>query len=147
MVSRPTGVELSTESDKCFEEFQEVFTACMVTRARARAQVEGSSGVPVTFSKLFIPELPAPLSVGKVIEAQKDETTLKKYFSMVLDNQGVEHDYFVRGGMLLRSWLPFAGTDVTGQVMQVVMPEKYHDLVLKATHGENIRTFLCKENV
>ena len=31
-VVRPTGVELSIESDKCFEEFPEVFTACAVTR-------------------------------------------------------------------------------------------------------------------
>ena len=83
-VVRPTGVELSIESDKCFEEFPEVFTACAVTRAMARAQVEGSSGVPGTLSKLFIPELPAPLSVDKVVEAQKNDTTLEKYFAIVL---------------------------------------------------------------
>ncbi|CAL8348911.1 unnamed protein product [Boreogadus saida] len=34
----PTGVELSVESDKCLKEFPEVFTACAVTRAMARAQ-------------------------------------------------------------------------------------------------------------
>ena len=41
-----------------------MFTACAVTRAMARAQVEGSSGVPGTLS---------PLSVDEVVEAQKND--------------------------------------------------------------------------
>ena len=83
--------------------------------------------------------------MDKVVEAQKNDTTLEKYFAMTVDNQGVEHDYFVQDGLLLRRWLSFAGTDVTGRVVQVVMPEKYRDLVLKATHGEISRHFGVKK--
>ncbi|CAL8237787.1 unnamed protein product [Boreogadus saida] len=97
----PTGVELSVESDKCLKEFPEVFTACAVTRALARAQVEGSSGVPVTLAKGFIPVLPAPLSVDGVIEAQKEDATLEGCFAMIVDDQGVEHDCFVQDGLPL----------------------------------------------
>ncbi|CAL8298609.1 unnamed protein product [Boreogadus saida] len=107
----PTGVELSVESDKCLKEFPEVFTACAVTRAMARAQVEGSSGVPVTLAKVFIPELPAPLSVDKVIEAQKKDTTLERYFAMIVDDQGVEHDCFVQDG------LPLGGANEVGSCL------------------------------
>ena len=110
VVRRPTGVELSVESDKCLKEFPEVFTACAVTRALARAQVEGSSGVPVTLAKGFIPVLPAPLSVDGVIEAQKEDATLEGCFAMIVDDQGVEHDCFVQDG------LPLGGT-ASGQVV------------------------------
>ena len=65
-----TGVLLSPETDKCLEDFPEVFTACAVTRAMAHAQVEKPSDVSGTLSKLFIPDLPAPLSVDQVIDAQ-----------------------------------------------------------------------------
>ena len=83
--------------------------------------------------------------MDKVVEAQKNDTTLEKYFALVVDNQGVEHDYFVQDGLLLRGWLPLAGTDVTGQVVQVVMPEKYCDLVLKATRGKTSGHFGVKK--
>ncbi|XP_059926095.1 uncharacterized protein LOC132471091 [Gadus macrocephalus] len=110
VVSRPTGGELSVESDECSEEFPKVFTACAVTRAVARAQVEDSSGVPVVLAKMVIPVLPAPLSVDGVIEAQKEDATLEGCLSMIVDDQGVERDYFIQDG------LPLAGT-ASGQVV------------------------------
>ena len=55
---------------------------------------------------------------------------------MATDTQSVDHGYFVQNGLLLRRWLPHAGADVAGQVLQVVMPAVYRELVLKAAHGE-----------
>lgn len=104
-----TGVLLSPESDKCLEDFPEVFTACAVTRSMAHAQVEKPSDVSGTLSKLFIPDLPAPLSVDQVIDAQENDTTLEKYVAMATDNQIVGHGYFVLNGLLLRRCLPQAG--------------------------------------
>ncbi|KAK0130706.1 hypothetical protein N1851_034660 [Merluccius polli] len=140
-----TGQLRSPESDKCLEECPEVFTACAVTRAMARAQVEKPADNYGSLSKLFIPDLPSPLSADKVSDAQKSDPTLEKYFAMATDSQSVDHGYFVQNGLLLRKWLPHADTDVAGQVLQVVIPEEYRELVLKAAHGETSSHFGVKK--
>ena len=69
------------EPDKCLLDFPEVFTACAVTRAMARAQTEKSCDVSKTgAAKVFVPELPAPLSVrvdSEIIGAQKNGPSLE----------------------------------------------------------------------
>lgn len=75
LVSPPpvvTDVPLPLEKpDKCLQDFPEVFTACAVTRAMARAQIRSpSDGSNMFVSGLFIAELPAPLSYDELVEAQ-----------------------------------------------------------------------------
>ena len=64
VVSRPTGVELSVESDKCSEGFSEVFTACAV--------VVHTQSVGTPFEHLIIDCVgPRPES-GSGIELMRD---------------------------------------------------------------------------
>lgn len=127
----------SVEPDKCLKDFPEVFTACAVTRAMARAQTVKPSDVSKASAvKVFVPDLPAPLSLSEVIEAQKNDCTLEKYFALASGDDNIDHGYLIQNGLLLRRWSPRADNDVADQVLQVVMPVKYREVVLKAAHGE-----------
>ncbi|KAK0135992.1 Retrovirus-related Pol polyprotein from transposon 412 [Merluccius polli] len=122
------------EPDKCLQDFPEVFTACAVTRAMARAQVESPSDVSkMSVAGLFVPELPASLSYDELVEAQGKDQSLEKFFALAASDPG--KGYLVQNGVLLRKWLFCADPDVADQVMQVVVPDKYRDLVLKTAHG------------
>lgn len=125
----------SAESDKNLQDFPEVFTACAVTRAMSRAQSEKPSDASKTKLKLYIPELPASLSRSEMIDAQKDDLGLRKYFDLASD-LSMDNNYCVQNGLLLRRWSPFATLEVADPVLQVVVPEKYRNLVLKTAHGE-----------
>ncbi|KAL0147780.1 hypothetical protein M9458_056923, partial [Cirrhinus mrigala] len=122
------------EPDKCLQDFPEVFTACAVTRAMARAQVESPSDVSkMSVSGLFVPELPVPLSYDELVEAQGKDQGLEKFFALAAT--GPDKGYLVQNGLLLRKWSSCVDPDVADQVMQVVVPDKYRDLVLKTAHG------------
>ena len=127
----------SEEPDKCLVDFPEVFTACAVTRAMARAQTEKASDVSKTgAAKVFVPELPTSLSPNEIINAQKNDHSLEKYFALASGSDKADHGYLMQNGLLLRRWSPHVDTDVAGQVLQVVMPVEYRDLVLKTAHGD-----------
>ncbi|KAK0153503.1 Retrovirus-related Pol polyprotein from transposon 412 [Merluccius polli] len=138
LVSPPPVVTVAplplAEPDKCLQDFPEVFTACAVTRAMARAQVESPSDVSkMSVAGLFVPELPASLSYDELVEAQGKDQSLEKFFALAAADPG--KGYLVQNGVLLRKWLFCADPDVADQVMQVVVPDKYRDLVLKTAHG------------
>lgn len=136
-VVMPSVAMPSVEPDKCLKDFPEVFTACAVTRAMAHAQTVKPSDVSKACAvKVFVPDLPAPLSPSEVIEAQKNDCTLEKYFALASGDDNVDHGYLIQNGLLLRRWSPRADNDVADQVLQVVMPVKYREVVLKAAHGE-----------
>lgn len=148
LVSPPpvvTVVPLSLEEpDKCLQVFPEVFTACAVTRAMARAQIGSPSDVSnMSVSGLFIPELPAPLSYDELVEAQGKDQSLEKYFALAAADPG--KGYLVQNGLLLRRWSSCVDPDVADQVMQVMVPDKYRDLVLKTAHGKESGHFGVKK--
>lgn len=58
-----------------------MFTACAITRAMAQALVEKPSDVSGPLSKVFLPESPAPLFANKIVDAQKNDTTLENFRS------------------------------------------------------------------
>lgn len=62
--------------------------------------------------QIFIPQLPAPLSRSDIVEAQKSDQSLQKYFDLTADHN-LDRCYFVKDGLLLRRWSPNAGTDET----------------------------------
>ncbi|KAK0134480.1 Retrovirus-related Pol polyprotein from transposon 412 [Merluccius polli] len=127
-------VTSSVQTDGCLRDFPEVFTACAVTRAMARVQNAAPSEVSRdTVARLFIPEVPAPLSCAEVIEAQKNDDGLKKYFALALDDCNSDHGYCVQNGLLFRR--PCADNDVADGVMQLVMPDKFRALALQTAHG------------
>lgn len=102
-----------------------------------RAQtVKPSDASKASAVKVFVPDLPAPLSPSEVIEAQKNDRNLEKYVALASGDDNVDHGYLIQNGLLLRRWSPRADNDVADQVLQVVMPVKYRELVLKAAHGE-----------
>ncbi|KAK0150990.1 Pro-Pol polyprotein [Merluccius polli] len=109
-----------------FSRFPRVFTACAVARAMARAQTKKPSDVSKTgAAKVFVPELPAPLSSSEIIKAQKNDQSLEKYFALASGSDKADH-----------GWSPHVDTDVADQVLQVVIPVEYRDLVLKTAHGD-----------
>ncbi|KAK0146674.1 Retrovirus-related Pol polyprotein from transposon 412 [Merluccius polli] len=127
----------SAEPDKCLLDFPGVFTACAVTRAMARAQTEKPSDVSKTgAAKVFVPELPAPLSSSEIIKAQKNDQSLEKYFALASGRDKADHGYSIQNGLLVCRWSPHVDTDVADQVLQVVIPVEYRDLVLKTAHGD-----------
>ena len=130
-------VSASAEPDKCLLDFPEVFTACAVTRAMARAQTEKPSDVLRTgAAKVFVPELPVPLSSSETIKAQKNDQSLEKYFALAYGSDKANHGYSIQNGLLVRRWSPHIDTGGADQVLQVVMPVEYRDLVLKTAHGD-----------
>ena len=134
------------EPDKCLTDFPEVFTACAVTRAMARAQAANPSEVSKnTSAQVFIPHFPAPLSRKDIVDAQKYDQNLQKYLAFTADDKHLDHGYFVLDGLLLRRWSPTADTEVADQVMQAVMPEKYREVALKTAHGETSGHFGVKK--
>ncbi|KAK0132100.1 Retrovirus-related Pol polyprotein from transposon 412 [Merluccius polli] len=132
------------ESDVSQKDFLDVFTACAVTCAMARKQDAESSEVSKnTSARIYIPQLPESLSRSDIAEAQNDQS-LKKYFELAADDS-LEHGYIVNDCLLLRRWSPTADTDMRGQVLQVVMPEKFREVVLQTAHGEAAGHFGVKK--
>ncbi|XP_061744139.1 uncharacterized protein LOC133543542 [Nerophis ophidion] len=145
LVSSPpvvTPVPLSVEEpDACCQEFPEVFTACAVTRAMSRTQAQSSDvskSVPI-----FVPELPEPLSCQDLIEAQKNDQSFEKYFALASTDPTM--GYFIQNGVLLHTWLPGVDPEVAGQVIQVMVPDKYRDLILRTAHGAESGHFGVKK--
>ena len=94
----------------------------------ARAQTEKASDVSKTgAAKVFVPELPTSLSPNEIINAQKNDHRLEKYFALASGSDKAHHGYLMQNGFLV----PHVDTDVAGQVLQVMMPVEYRDLVLK----------------
>lgn len=73
-----------------------------------------------------------------IIEAQKNDEELTEVLNAALsegDARSAKSGYFTTDGLLVRKWLP-SDNDVEEPVLQVVIPRKYCDLVLRSAHGE-----------
>lgn len=71
-------------------------------------------------------------------------TSLQKYFALTANDKNLDHGYFESDGLLLRRWSPTADTEVADQVMQVVMPEKFCEVVLKTAKKKIKRKYDLK---
>ena len=123
---------LSEEPD-CANEFPDVFTACAVTRARGRTQEAEETEIQ---SCQILPVLPSSLPRTELIEAQGNDEELTELLGAALADGliSAKRGYFTVDGLLVRKWLP-SDNDVVEPVLQVVIPRKYRNLVLRSAHG------------
>uniref|UniRef100_A0A674PAM1 Gypsy retrotransposon integrase-like protein 1 n=1 Tax=Takifugu rubripes TaxID=31033 RepID=A0A674PAM1_TAKRU len=124
----------SLEFDECAQEFPSVFTSCALTRAKAKIEAERKP--PRKEPTAFVPVLPPSLHRDDVVAAQKEDASLSELWASVTGEGSSESAYRVQNGLLLREWSPPAHRDVADPVMQVVVPRKLRDLVLKTAHGD-----------
>lgn len=84
-------------------------------------------------------DFPLSLFHSELLQEQQSDSSLKEMFERVLSSTTVSSaatGYFVQNGLLFRKWLG-VGTDCVGNaVFQLVVPAKFHPLVLKVAHDE-----------
>ncbi len=124
--------------------FPEVFTACAVTRAMARADVshDFEAGNEKHEAELCAFSLSdAPLSVSRVdlTVEQRADPSLSALFEQVLPAEEVKDSsrgYFIHNEVLVRKWVPHGDSFIGDPVIQVVVPAKFRESVLKLAHDD-----------
>lgn len=123
--------------------FPEVFTACAVTRAMARE--EAGSGVcklknnedKVSVPMFSLSDFPRSVSQDDLKREQKADLSLKSLFEQVGTDAQIESSargYFLNDGLLVRKWVPHGENFVGDPIVQIVLPEKFRESVLKVAH-------------
>ncbi|KAI2656583.1 Zinc finger and SCAN domain-containing protein 25 [Labeo rohita] len=117
--------------------------SCVVTRSKTKMMDDENVNlcdtcIPV---KSVVPGLSLfpKISRAELVAAQRDDPGLKSLFTAVLPPEDVESaatGYFIDDGVLLRKWLA-QKEDCGGEsFVQVVVPEKFRDVVLRLAHGD-----------
>uniref|UniRef100_A0A3P8WEH2 Gypsy retrotransposon integrase-like protein 1 n=1 Tax=Cynoglossus semilaevis TaxID=244447 RepID=A0A3P8WEH2_CYNSE len=115
----------------------EWFPVCAVTRAMGRRKDEAAEQ-DVAESKVMV--VPVPLdsiSHGELIEEQKSDPSIKALFELVSPMEEMEtaaQGYFVKDNVLVRKWCPQTDNFVGKSVVQIVVPAKFREMVMKASH-------------
>ncbi|KAL3967153.1 FMS-like tyrosine kinase 1 [Sarotherodon galilaeus] len=138
--SLPVKSRVLNESHECEQGFSD-FVACAVTRAAAKRDTE-----PVTQAEECQVEpdfiIPQHLSVSQqeLVQAQHADASLAELFRQVqpsVDARSAASGYFLHEDVLVRKWSP-QGLDCVGRpVVQIVVPIKYRDEVLKCSHDKS----------
>ena len=90
-------------------------------------------------SVLSLSELPLSLSRSEVVQEQHSDSSLKETFERVLPISEIcntANGYFLHNDLLVRKWVPIDEDCVKSDVFQMVVPVKFHPLVLKVAHDE-----------
>lgn len=136
MVTQAPVLLPQKEADsKAKDESDDLFPVCAVTRSTSREEKEAAP-----CPKTETVELPIPLqttSKTELVQAQKSDPSLKILFESVspaADMESAAQGYFVFGDVLVRKWCA-QGEDFVGKpTVQIVVPLKFRDAVLKASH-------------
>uniref|UniRef100_A0AAQ5ZP60 Gypsy retrotransposon integrase-like protein 1 n=1 Tax=Amphiprion ocellaris TaxID=80972 RepID=A0AAQ5ZP60_AMPOC len=132
----PVKVSTRKEPDDCERTFPEVFTACAVTRAMAKAK---SDTEDCDFKLDF--QLPESLSVSQqeLVTEQRADASLSDLFDQVQPTQEAKSSasgYFLQDEVLVRKWIP-QRTDLLGTpIFQTVVPTKFREEVLSCSHNQ-----------
>lgn len=127
------------ENARCFPA---VFTACAVTRAMSRAQgePEQSEEELSEVNSVVFPDSLLSVSHSDLLAEQRADPSLSQQFEAVLspeDGNSAASGYLLQGGLLVRKWLSH-GEDFVGQpVLQIVVPVKFRDEVLRTAHDQS----------
>ncbi|XP_063585382.1 uncharacterized protein LOC134762766 [Penaeus indicus] len=153
----PSGVN-PTESLE--NEYPYLFPSCAVTRSVSKRIDKETSptNVPnfdnLTISSLFNEEegneekldsvkevsiRSLPITRDMLIDAQRKDKELCKYFSLVDDSQPLDSMYYLNSGVLMRKYRPVdvPATDTFTEIHQVVVPFPYRQDVISLAHDIN----------
>lgn len=139
-------------TDKCVDckgdnwekQYPDIFTHCVMTRSQSKYADVVDLSDSFMYKGMNVekgdktPVFPFPkniLTKRKLIEAQKNDPSLGKYFEMLTDTAGFEKgktSYFLEGGVLVRRWC--SAKDCADSVLQVVVPVEYRSLILALAH-------------
>ncbi|XP_063598689.1 uncharacterized protein LOC134775159 [Penaeus indicus] len=153
----PSGVN-PTESLE--NEYPYLFPSCAVTRSMSKGTDEEPCPTNVsnfdnlTISSLFNEEegneekldsvkevsiRSLPITRDMLIDAQRKDKELCKYFSLVDDSQPLDSMYYLNSGVLMRKYRPVdvPATDTFTEIHQVVVPFPYRQDVISLAHDIN----------
>ncbi|KAI2654741.1 Retrovirus-related Pol polyprotein from transposon opus [Labeo rohita] len=95
----------------------------------------------MSFNTLSVPlhkvKLNSNLVTEELRKEQNSDSSLAELFTLALsgsDVPDVARAYFVQDGLLLRKWSPHSEDFVGDPIIQVVVPTKYHSVVLEVAH-------------
>ncbi len=130
-------IPVTGNSDILHQTFPEVFTTCVVTRAKSREMTFEKQEV----SKYVVPGLItiSPISHRDLVDAQQKDPELQKLFDAVISPQEVRSAVsgcFIQDEMLLRKYVPYKKDLLEECIIQVVVPKQFRDVVLQHAHGE-----------
>lgn len=139
MTPAPIVTTSSVLDQECCKLSEDV--SCVVTRSKSKMLNESNlndTRVPVESVAPGL-SLLSKISRTEFIVAQRDDPGLEKMFAAVLPPEEVESaatGYYINDGVLLRKWLALHEDGGGESVVQVVVPEKFRDVVLKLSHGD-----------
>ncbi|XP_039514899.1 uncharacterized protein LOC120469791 [Pimephales promelas] len=129
-------------SDQKVNDSSEGISACVVTRAMVKSDVEASSegGGGDELVAPSLSDFPLSVSVSELLQEQQSDPSLKEMFDRVVSATVISSagsGYFVRNGVLFRKWVTLGNDFVGDPVFQLVVPAKFRSLVLKVAHDES----------
>jgi len=129
-------------SDQKVNDSSEGISACVVTRAMVKSDVEASSegGGGDELVAPSLSDFPLSMSVSELLQEQQSDPSLKEMFYRVVSATVISSagsGYFVRNGVLFRKWVTLGNDFVGDPVFQLVVPAKIRSLVLKVAHDES----------
>ena len=86
--------------------------------------------------------IPVPLESiprGELIEGQKYDSLIKAFFELaspVGDMETATRGYFVKNNVLMCKWCPQTDHFVGRPVLQIAVPAKFREMVIKASHHD-----------
>lgn len=126
--------------DENAQHFPEVFTACAVTWAMSRMQqVEPEQGEEVDAVDVNVPNSLLSVSHSALRAEQRADPSLGRLFEAVLtteDGRSATSGYLLQEGLLVRKWSPYGEGFVGKPMVQIVVPEKFRNEVLKTSHHQ-----------
>lgn len=108
---------------------------CAVTRAMSKKCPEEPE--VDHFTTLVVPSLLHCIPHNELAMEQLADPSLKGIFEHICpieDFDNASWGYFLQNGVLVRKWVPSCDNFVGEPVVQIVVPQKFRQLVLKAAH-------------
>ena len=136
-----TASPVVDSSDSILLAIPNVFTACAVTRSRARKQDEQELEQchHEDMGDVSVPESLLSASRGDLVDEQRADATLGELFENVLtevEGRSAVKGYMVKDGLLVRKWMPHGPRFVGPPVYQIVLPTKFRQEVLRTAHDQ-----------
>ena len=126
--------------------FPLVFTACAVTRSMAQnsppavPEHEESDGEEAEGLCFSLSDVSLSVTQEELEHEQRADASLNGLFDVALPAHEVKNDshcYFLLKGLLMRKWVPHGDAFVGDPVLQVVVPSRLREKVLRRAHDES----------
>lgn len=118
----------------------EGFPTSAVTRSMAKSYDQlPHKGKAEAKLSVFVCTLLPSISPNKLMNEQSGDPSLKPLFEQIFpeeDFQSASQEYFVLGDILVRKLVPRGDNYLGKPVVQIVVPQKFRQMVLKAAHDD-----------